>query len=834
MAIAEEVIVNLVVRTQQMERGLSRAASAFKGFIAGASTLALAREFLQLADAAKSIDAQLRLATQTFGTFNQAQEDSRRIAAATRSGLAETAGLYGNFTRATQQLGGTQDQAARATETFSKALKIGGADANAAASATLQFGQALASGALRGDEFNSIAEASPRILRLIADAVGVTQGEVRGLASEGKLTSDVLFKALTDRRFTAGIDSEFQQLPVTFDQAMGQVKNAAIITFGAFDQGGEFSTALSNFVTGGANGFADLEGKALEFGQQTRAILEGLHDVFEPLRVNGNSVFDALGIRIFSVSEQIKSLLGSLDNLYNTYARANNFGTRIENAYTRAFNGVTGANIQQTPLLQMRDSAGQFAGSERRSLARSRLDASVRRLEGQGFIVPRNADGTIDEANIRRRETVAPRRAPAAADAKKKGRKGRSAESIALEAEREQQSYDNDLANINDRILDARQALATASDTIAQFERDSIEIQRAKYNDQQNSLVEQKRRTREQADNLIALNNEQAELRKQLVDRNQREREFAERQAAAQRAADARIGGLRNEADVLQSQASLAQTTAERKIIELRLVDIAYEQEKASLEALVATQESVIANRDATAAQVEAARAEKAAAEARLKVLPTIRDNERAGVERQSMGRYERYRENLSNADSLSDSIDNIKIDALEAVTDELTEATKAAFGLKGAFGDIVGELIRIGIQRKLIGPVADALFGKADGTSGSGAVGGIFKSIFGGRASGGHVQAGKIYKINENGPELFQPAQSGKIYPTGSIGRVAGGRGNTIVQQSFTLDARYGITTPQLLQHVNVVAAQKAQQAGQAAYEASPRRSAQLQSLGN
>src|SRR3546814_9842048 len=68
------------------------------------------------------------------------------------------------------------------------------------------------------------------------------------------LTADKLLRALTDTKFTASIDAEFKQMPVTVDQAMTQVHNAAIVTFGAFDQGGEFSTMLANFVSGGADG----------------------------------------------------------------------------------------------------------------------------------------------------------------------------------------------------------------------------------------------------------------------------------------------------------------------------------------------------------------------------------------------------------------------------------------------------------------------------------------------------------------------------------------------------------------------------------------------------
>lgn len=136
-------------------------------------------------------------------------------------------------------------------------------------------------------------------------------------------------------------------------------------------------------------------------------------------------------------------------------------------------------------------------------------------------------------------------------------------------------------------------------------------------------------------------------------------------------------------------------------------------------------------------------------------------------------------------------------------------------------------EAIAIVLAKLTIGKSLGEAFGAAQ----SGLFGGL---LAGARASGGNVVAGKLYKVNENGPELFQPAQSGKIYPTGAIGKArSAGGGPTIVQQSFTLDARGGVVTEDLLRSVNTIATQRAAQAGQAAYQNSPARAARLQQLG-
>lgn len=293
--------------------------------LAGFGAIGAGAKFLQLAEQSKQLDAQLHLATQSFGSFNQGQRDTAAIADSTRSGIAETTKLYGTFIRAAEQTGHTQADAARATETFAKALKIGGAGAEESAAAILQFSQALGSGVLRGDEFNSIAEASPRVLKLLADALGVPQGALRGLAAEGKITGDVLFNALTNRKFTAGIDAEFKQLPETFGDAMTKVSNAAIATFGGFDRGGQFSQALVNFVDDGTTGFTQLTSGAESAGVSVRAAFAGLETVFDPFVTGVESATGFAHRKFVDLRSDISQLLGFVDELRNLPKSAADF-----------------------------------------------------------------------------------------------------------------------------------------------------------------------------------------------------------------------------------------------------------------------------------------------------------------------------------------------------------------------------------------------------------------------------------------------------------------------------------------------------------------------------
>lgn len=263
--------------------GLSRAFQALGGVIAGAISIQAVRSFLELADQSKQISSQLKLATAASGSFAKAQEDVKRITAETRGDLTATATLYATFARSAGELGINQAQVATITKTVNQAFKVSGASGAEASGSIRQLSQAFASGVLRGDEFNSMMEGAPRLAKLLADSLGVPMGSLRAMAEEGELTADKLVRALSDKKYTAGLEAEMRQMPVTFDEAMGQIHNAAVITFGAFDRGGQFSNMLATFVLDGAGGFAEMERAAESLGVSVRSEMEGVAAAFGPV-----------------------------------------------------------------------------------------------------------------------------------------------------------------------------------------------------------------------------------------------------------------------------------------------------------------------------------------------------------------------------------------------------------------------------------------------------------------------------------------------------------------------------------------------------------------------
>ncbi|MDC7809949.1 hypothetical protein [Sphingomonas koreensis] len=176
--------------------------------------------------------------------------------------------------------------------------------------------------------------------------------------------------------------------------------------------------------------------------------------------------------------------------------------------------------------------------------------------------------------------------------------------------------------------------------------------------------------------------------------------------------------------DLLRSQLQLADTREDRARIERQLLDNAYRIEINDAAIEIA---SAFAARDWD---------RYAKAIARAADLAERKSNDEKALDRQNESSYDRYRRELGSADSINDQIDNLKIDSVRRLGDELAGAATKALGLKGALGDVVGQLIRIGLERQILGPAADFLFGSAGGGGG----GGLFGKLFGflGFADGG------------------------------------------------------------------------------------------------
>ncbi|MGF7452596.1 phage tail tape measure protein [Pasteurella bettyae] len=156
------------------------------------------------------------------------------ISLKTNQSVDATSSVYQRFAQNAKNLGISQAQVANLTETVSKAVAISGASASAAQAALMQFGQSLASGVFRGQEFNSVMEQTPGLAQAIAKGLGVTTGELRAMANDGKLTMDVLIQALEKAKNS--VDVQFATRVVTVSGAFENLNTATVKWAGELDQ----------------------------------------------------------------------------------------------------------------------------------------------------------------------------------------------------------------------------------------------------------------------------------------------------------------------------------------------------------------------------------------------------------------------------------------------------------------------------------------------------------------------------------------------------------------------------------------------------------------------
>lgn len=235
-------------RTEGATNRMSNAFGALKAAIAAVGVGVAVREFVQAADQMSLLNARLKLSTSTTQEFAAAQRQLFSLAQQNSVGLAETIQLYTRLAEPIKRVGGGMNEVIGITDTFQKALQLGGVTAQEAASATLQFGQALGRGALSGDEFNSIAEASPRILKAIADGANLPIEKLKQLGAEGKLTSDVIGNALLSVR--KDITQEFASLPDTVGKATERMKNDFLAMTADINNAGGFTQGMAEALDG--------------------------------------------------------------------------------------------------------------------------------------------------------------------------------------------------------------------------------------------------------------------------------------------------------------------------------------------------------------------------------------------------------------------------------------------------------------------------------------------------------------------------------------------------------------------------------------------------------
>lgn len=224
------------------------------------------KRLIALPETYKQVNAQLRIAASSQNDFNISQQATTDIARDTGSSLQGVVGLYSKL-RNNANLASVD--ALKLTEIIGKATKLDGGGAGADA-AIFQLQQGLSSGALRGEELNSVLEQTPSLAKAIADGLGTNVGGLRAIAAEGKLTAEVVKEALF--KVQGDVDAKFAQLPITTGRAFENLVTNATVAFGKIDEQLGITTSIANAIQSVADNITPLT----QVGAVIAAIFAGL------------------------------------------------------------------------------------------------------------------------------------------------------------------------------------------------------------------------------------------------------------------------------------------------------------------------------------------------------------------------------------------------------------------------------------------------------------------------------------------------------------------------------------------------------------------------------
>ncbi len=319
--------------TKSMD-GLSVATRQLAGYMAGLVTVGAA---VSKMDTYTGIQNQLKLVTDGQNQLNTAMDNTFEIAQRSRSSWESTATVYQKLAMNAKDVGLAQEDIGRLTETISKGIALSGATAAQADAAIMQLGQALGSGALRGDEFNSVMENGYGLMQLIAKGMNVPIGQLKSMAENGELTSEKVTKALL--KMSDEADKQFGKTDATIGQSLGLLSNSLTQFIGEAGRSSGAAQVLSGSIEGLANNFELLADGAvvLGIGAITKAIIS------KTVAVQSDLVASAAQ-KVADQAQKQDALI--LATLKVNEAKAHLANVQATNAETQAKFGATAANAR--------------------------------------------------------------------------------------------------------------------------------------------------------------------------------------------------------------------------------------------------------------------------------------------------------------------------------------------------------------------------------------------------------------------------------------------------------------------------------------------------------
>lgn len=204
--------------------------STIKKVAVAAGGIAGINKVLNISDELASTKARLNLLVDDGGSVEELEKKIMASAQRSRSAYFDTASAVAKLgLNAGNAFGGNMDQVIAFMEQVNKQFVIGGATAQEQSNAMIQLTQAMAAGALRGEELNSILDGAPGIARAIEKYMGIAEGSIKTVAQEGKVTAEVVKNAMF--AMADETNAKFDSMPKTWAQIWTGMKNQALSMF---------------------------------------------------------------------------------------------------------------------------------------------------------------------------------------------------------------------------------------------------------------------------------------------------------------------------------------------------------------------------------------------------------------------------------------------------------------------------------------------------------------------------------------------------------------------------------------------------------------------------
>jgi len=240
---------------QRLDKSFSTVKANIAGIFAGIGVAFATRQLVEYSDAWLSITNQLKIVTNSTEELVLVQSKLFDIAQETRAPIDATAKLYSRLAIAAEDLGASQQELLDFTRGVGQALAVTNTSVQESRGSLIQLSQAMGSGIVRGEEFNSILEGTPRIARAVAAGLGLTVAKLRALVIAGKVTSREFFEAFQSQ--LPVLAAEFARTRISIGQSLTIMNNALTRFVGKADETSEASKLIGESIQSLAKGIGD-------------------------------------------------------------------------------------------------------------------------------------------------------------------------------------------------------------------------------------------------------------------------------------------------------------------------------------------------------------------------------------------------------------------------------------------------------------------------------------------------------------------------------------------------------------------------------------------------